>query len=135
MDILKKYFLLILSFCILSALLPLEVQSLPRHRRVRTRRAVRRTLVHKKYEYKQEHDINNDGRVDVKDRLLWLRKNKGDTSVAYVSKENEDLIEMMDVDNDGDVEQEEMDEFYQKYDTNNNGVLEDEEINSANVSE
>lgn len=84
------------------------------------------------YEYVREHDYNHDGKVDSRDRAIWLeRYRSGGVPNVLVSKENEDILEIMDIDNNGNVDAEEMEIFYQKYDLNNNGVLETEEINAA----
>ncbi|MBN1871976.1 MAG: hypothetical protein JW800_05325 [Candidatus Omnitrophica bacterium] len=85
----------------------------------------------KTYNYIRSHDYNLDGKVDAKDRLLWLRQQKHHYDTVYVSTENEDIVEAMDSDGDGDVETWEMEEFYSQYDTNGNGTLEDEEIEAA----
>jgi len=84
----------------------------------------------KKYTYISKHDLNYDGKVDIKDRLIWLRSRKSDDPI-YVSTENEDITDIMDVDGDGDVEQWEVELFYDKYDLNKNRILEDREIDAA----
>jgi hypothetical protein len=85
----------------------------------------------KTYNYIKSHDYNHDGKVDARDRLIWVNRNKNNFDTVYVSTENEDIVEIMDLDGDGDVESWELDSFYSQYDTNENGILEDEEIEAA----
>ncbi|MBL7070756.1 MAG: hypothetical protein ISS26_01105 [Candidatus Omnitrophica bacterium] len=81
--------------------------------------------------YIQSHDVNNDGKVDLKDRLIHLRRNKGSYAEVPVSAENEGLYGVMDANSDSNVGPAEMERFYDRYDTNNDGLLEDEEIGAA----
>jgi len=85
----------------------------------------------KRYKYVNTHDLNNDGKVNNRDRLIWLRNKDGAYDPVYVSGDNEDIVEVMDLDSDGNVEQWEMQQFYYSYDLNGNGVLEDGEIEKA----
>ncbi|MEA3328981.1 MAG: hypothetical protein U9Q08_04595 [Candidatus Omnitrophota bacterium] len=132
MGVFRKYFLLVILFCVLSMFLPQEAQSWRRHG-PKPKPAVRRhrnQLRHKKYNYIRAHDYNHDGRVDLKDRLLWLR-NKGNYSVVHVEEDNKDLVEIIDINEDGVVKTWELKEFYNKYDLDRNGILEDEEISAV----
>ena len=70
--------------------------------------------------------------VDAWDRLIWPEKNKK-LGVVYISNDHQDLIEVMDIDGNGNLEPREMIETYNSYNTNRNGVLEDGEINVAVV--
>jgi Ca2+-binding EF-hand superfamily protein len=90
-----------------------------------------KSKVKKTYKYISSHDLNGDGKVDVKDRLIWLNNNRGNLPKVLVSKENEDLVEVMDVDGDGDVEDWELEGFYSNYDLNQDGVLDSKEIEAA----
>ena len=100
--------------------------------RNRAKPKVKPRLASKKtYRYIRNHDLNYDGKVDNKDRLIWIRNKKGNYSTIFVSDENEDLAEIMDMDGDGDVEAWEMKQFYLAYDLNQNGLLEDKEIEAA----
>jgi hypothetical protein len=130
MGIYRKYLVLILFIVGVFILSLTRAEAAPRHRRRLQKKAKIRSEK-KNYNYIKNHDYNNDGKVDVKDRLMWANKHKNSAEVTYVSKENEDLVEMMDADGDGGVDYTEMTEFYKQYDTNNNGVLEDDEINRA----
>ena len=85
----------------------------------------------KKHKYIANNDINNDGRVDQKDRLLMLQRKDGKYDDAYVSTEDEDMLDIIDIDGDGSVESWEIEGFYDQYDTNGDGVLQDEEIEAA----
>jgi Ca2+-binding EF-hand superfamily protein len=85
----------------------------------------------KKYEYIKTHDYNNDGKVDVKDRLRWVRRVYKDGNSVLVSTENEDLLDVMDSDGNGTVEMDEIKNFYMTYDANNDGKLDDWEIEQA----
>ena len=69
--------------------------------------------------------------MDAKDRLIWIERNKDKNTAVLVSKENEDLVEAMDFDGDGNIEVWEMEGFYNNYDLNKNGILEEEEIEAA----
>jgi len=136
MSTFKKYFSIIILFCAISILLPEEARSWWQPRRstsrsTATRRHTRESIRNKKYNYIREHDLNGDGKVDTRDQLIWLRNNKGSYELVYVSTENEDLVEIMDLDGDGDVEEWEMTQFYNDYDLDKDGVLEDEEIEAA----
>lgn len=82
-----------------------------------------------KQKYIKSHDLNNDGKVTVKDRLLWIKANSGST--VYVSDENRSLAETIDEDKDGDIELWEMKRFYEKYDLNKDGAIDDVEIEKA----
>ena len=68
--------------------------------------------------------------VDARDRLIWLEKNKN-SGVVYISNDNQDLIEVMDIDGNGNLHPREMIETYNSYDTNRSGILEDGEIDAA----
>jgi len=91
------------------------------------------------HQYVRSHDFNHDGRVDVKDRLVWVRDRVGTGAVAesgaydtvYITDEDGDLYEVMDLNGDGRLEITEIRVFYKTYDTNNNGTLEDVEIDAA----
>jgi len=81
--------------------------------------------------HKNTHDLNNDGIVDAKDRLIWLNNRGGNYDKVYISTENEDITEAMDANGDGNVEAWEMKEFMENYDLNNDGVLDEYEIGQA----
>ncbi|MBU1083529.1 MAG: hypothetical protein KKG84_00415 [Candidatus Omnitrophica bacterium] len=83
------------------------------------------------HEYIRSHDKNGDGVVDDRDRLLWLKEKHDVEPTVLVSTENEDIVEVMDLDSDGNVDAAEMQYFYSKYDIDGNGVLEEEEITLA----
>ncbi len=83
------------------------------------------------YAYVRSHDFNNDGIVDLKDRLIWAERHKDNADGVYVADDNKDLAEAMDLNGDGNVTQKEMSIFYASYDINGNGVLEDIEIENA----
>jgi hypothetical protein len=85
----------------------------------------------KSYRYIGEHDLNGDGAVDNRDRLIWVERHRNSFQNTLVSKENEDLLEAMDANKDGNVDALELKRFYDKYDLNKNGVLENEEIKAA----
>ncbi len=99
--------------------------------KVLRKQVMEQKAIEKKHRYYETHDVNNDGKVNLKDRLLWLRRNRGSYGSVLVSTENKDLYEVMDVNNDGNVDAVEMNLFYDKYDLNGNGLLEDEEIEAA----
>ena len=133
MVFLKKAFA---SFVLVSMAIAVFIQSCygaprPVIRPRRTRAWIRNQKV-KHYKYVRSHDYNHDGKVDLKDRLRWINEHKASSGPKiYVSTENEDLVEVMDADGDGDVEYAEIELFYGIYDTNGNGVLEDAEIEAA----
>jgi len=83
-----------------------------------------------KYAYIRSHDYNGDGVVNAKDRLRWVEINRATASTVLVSKENEDIIEIMDLNKDGRVDALEMKIFYEKYDINKDGTLDSVEISS-----
>lgn len=83
------------------------------------------------HQYVRSHDFNHDGKVNTRDRLLWIRDHADGYSTVYITDDDADLIEIMDIDGDGDVELNEIQIFYKTYDSNKNGVLEDEEIDAA----
>ena len=85
----------------------------------------------KRYSYVRSHDYNGDGKVDRKDRLIWLNNRKGNYDEVYVSEENQDIVEVMDLDGDGNVEGWEMKQVYSSYDLNGNGTLEAAEIDAV----
>ena len=91
----------------------------------------RTALKAKKYNYIGSHDLNGDGAVDRRDRLLWLERNRKTMSTTLISKENEDLLEDMDLNGDGYVDNEEITIYYNDYDLNNDGKLDSAEINSS----
>jgi len=82
----------------------------------------------KSYEYIKSHDVNGDGIVDTKDRILWIKRNRADLPAVLVSTENEDIYEVMDYDNDGSVSKAEIDAFYRIYDKNGDGILDEKEM-------
>jgi hypothetical protein len=84
-----------------------------------------------RHQYVRSHDYNHDGKVDVKDRLVWIRDRAGAYDTVYITDEDGDLYEVMDINNDGQVDATEIKIFYDIYDTNKNGVLEDAEIDAA----
>jgi hypothetical protein len=107
-----------------------DAQSQPKPRPNPTPKPAIKKLRSRTYNYVSKHDLNYDGKVDIKDRLIWLRDRKNYDAV-YVSTDNEDLVEIMDADGDGNVERWEVDLFYDKYDLNKNGILEDAEVDAA----
>jgi len=100
-------------------------------KKVVEKKAVKEKTLTKKRQHYRTHDVNNDGEVDLKDRLIWLRRNKGSYGTVLISTENKDLYEVMDANSDGNVGAAEMNLFYKKYDLDNNNLLEDEEIEAA----
>ncbi len=144
MKIFKGHFIIFLSLCALLVLLPGQAYSLWRtkakpkvvkHKAIGRKKAAevaKEIRRHKMYKYIKSHDYNNDGIVDSKDRLLWIKNHKLSKPTAYISKENEDILEEIDANGDGSVTPAEMESFYSAYDTNSNGILEDHEINAAN---
>lgn len=85
----------------------------------------------KVYDYAKENDINGDGSVDTKDRLIWLREKKGAYTDIDVSDKNEALVDVMDKNGDGRVQSWEMEDLFNKYDTNEDKILEEEEIDAV----
>lgn len=85
----------------------------------------------KKYDYIRTRDLNQDGRVDAKERQIWAGRRKSTTQPTLVSKEDEDIFAIMDTDNNGSVGEDEMQAFYSTYDINSNGILENSEISAA----
>lgn len=132
MDIFRRCLLVILSFWLLAVILPerAEAEQIRRYRRRRTRPSHRRVHTKKNYRYIRSHDFNDDGVVDARDRLIWLEKNKN-SGVVYISNDNRDLIEVMDIDGNGNLHPREMIEIYNSYDTNRSGILEDGEIDAV----
>ena len=129
MRIFKKYFFIIILCCIFSVILSEEGYGWWRRRKKPIAPKVRQKRL--TYKYVRSHDVNNDGKVNLKDRLIWLRNRKGNYGNVYLSEENADLVEVMDTNLNGKVETWEMTAFYQQYDTNKNGILEDAEIEVA----
>ena len=82
----------------------------------------------RKYKYIRSHDLNHDGKVTVKDRVIWLNNHKGKYNTIYISADNEDILEVMDSDGDGKIEAWEMKEYYDMYDLNKDGVVDQKEI-------
>lgn len=99
------------------------------NRKIAHEKAQRKRARH--YKYVNNHDLNNDGVVDSRDRLIWLKNRDGNYGRVYVSAENEDVVEVMDIDGDGSVESWEMEAFYDNYDLNGDGVLDEYELNQA----
>ena len=132
MNIFRRCLLVILSFWLLAIILPerVEAERIKRYRRRRTRSSHGRVHTKKNYRYIRSHDFNDDGVVDARDRLIWLEKNKN-SGVVYISNDNRDLIEVMDIDGNGNLPPREMIETHNLYDTNRSGILEDGEINAA----
>lgn len=85
----------------------------------------------KAHAYKKIHDLNNDGKVDGRDRLMWLRNKGGNYDPVLVSTDNEDIVNVMDLNGDGSVDKYEMKEFYNIFDLNGDGRLDDYEIDQA----
>ena len=133
MNIFKKCLFFIISLCLLAILVPEKAYSWkPWGKKPQSAIRYRHNVLRsKKYKYIRSHDYNKDGEVDVKDRLIWLNQNRGGSTVFYVSDENSDMVEIMDIDGNGNVEAWEMDQFYNEYDRNGNGILEDYEIENA----
>jgi len=131
MKFFRKFLVFVCIFCMFSILAYKLAYSGWRRSNYRPKRGVTSKTKAKTYKYIRSHDSNGDGQVDIKDRLLWIRKRAGDKSTVYVSTENEDIAEVMDLDNDGDVEEWEMRSFYSYYDEDQDGVLEDSEIDEA----
>lgn len=145
---LRKCLIFILSICFLSVLAPQDAYSwrwrpfwrrnpAPRQPKPRTGSPARVERKKKKKwtkilrRYDKKHDLNNDGAVNVKDRLLWIKKTTKTHTIVYVADDNKGLIDEIDLDGDGNVEDIEMMAFFEEYDTNRNGVLDDEEIEAA----
>lgn len=84
-----------------------------------------------KQKYINSHDLNNDGKVNIKDRLLWIRAKSAAVPVVYISDEDKGLVAVIDEDNDGDIELWERKRFYEKYDLNRDGAIDDVEIDKA----
>jgi len=93
--------------------------------------AARRSAQAGHHQYVRTHDYNHDGKVDVKDRLRWIRNHTEGYSTVSITDDDADLIEIMDINGDGSVDITEVQIFYKAYDTNKNGVLEDAEIDAA----
>ena len=83
-----------------------------RHRVLTSERAHERAEIRSenRYNYVKSHDYNNDGIIDNRDRLRWIREH-GDTVTVLVSTENEDLAGVMDTNGNGTVEAEELRAF------------------------
>ena len=99
MNIFRRCLLIILSFWLLAIILPerAEAEQIRRYRRRRTKSSQGRVHTKKNYRYIRSHDFNDDGVVDARDRLIWLEKNKN-SGVVYITNDNRDLTEVMDVD-------------------------------------
>ncbi len=82
----------------------------------------------KKYAYIKSHDINADGVVDIRDSVIWAQRLKGGAANILVSEGNADVYYVMDLDDDGRVDKEEIELFFDNFDLNANGMLEPNEI-------
>ena len=102
-----------------------------RHKKAVRERKKAAAKAEKPRKYIAAHDFNKDGRVDKRDTVFWVKNHKDNSPTIYVSTENEDLYDVVDIDNDGDVEQWEMKRFYNRYDDNKDGVLDENEIDRA----
>ena len=103
----------------------------PQRREQVRRQEAKEVQKKKQYQYIKSHDLNGDGVVNERDRLMWLHGKDGNYTSVYISEENADLFERMDVDGNGDVQPWEMQQFVTTYDRNKNGILEENEINTA----
>ena len=97
MNIARKTPVLIVSFLFLFTILPSDLYSAWWHKKKKTpaKHQVKkkaRQVKKKVRNYKEQHDINNDGTVNARDRLLWLRNKRGNYQKAFVSTENEDMV-------------------------------------------
>jgi len=117
------------SICSFSAPVPKKYY---RHRtRIPRRRAYRRKKSHK-YHYIKKHDINNDGTVNYKDKVLWLKKHhKTTTSIvieAPAGTDEETLLEEFDINEDGQLDIYEIEVAFESYDINEDGVLDEKDF-------
>jgi len=85
----------------------------------------------KRYRYIKSHDLNKDGRVDNRDRLLWTRKYGKEFFPMEIKGTNEDIYEVMDMNEDGEVTKQEFKEFSKKFDGNRDGYIDRFEIEEA----
>jgi len=133
MEGLKKIIFFVLFLCLSAAFISQDAECLWRRPSPGARaKAQNKTLKSKReYNYVQNHDLNGDGVVNNRDRLIWLNRYRGNYQSTLVSTENEDMVEVMDINGDGKAEAWEMENFYNLYDTNKNGILDPEEINAV----
>lgn len=110
---------------------PLRRGSRPAPRRGVVKPKLKPVLAPKKHRYIKTHDLNGNGRVDIKDRLIWVGKYRAEFGTVIITEDNADLYEAMDLNNDGKLTKPELDEFYYRYDLNRNGTLEEFEIEAA----
>ena len=132
MNIFRRCLLVILSFWLLAIILPerAEAEHNRRDRHRRTRLLHQKIYTKKDYRYIRSNDFNDDGVVDARDRLIWLEKNKY-SGIVYITDDNRSLIEVMDIDENGNLQPREIIEIHNSYDTNRNGILEDGEVDAA----
>ena len=101
------------------------------HKRPMSRRIWRRQHGSERYNYTRVNDLNKDGVVDMKDRVMWVNKDKSGSGIIVVNDDNRDIYEVMDLNENGQVTRKEINKFYTTYDLDGNGVLEEAEINAA----
>lgn len=85
----------------------------------------------KKYAYIKSHDINGDGVVNIADSVMWAKRLRGGAANILVSDGNADVYYVMDLNDDGRVDKEEIGAFFDNFDLNKNGILEPAEITAA----
>lgn len=79
------------------------------------------------------YDLNHDGIIDVRDRLVWIQSHYVPDKVVSITivNEEQDLLSELDINKDGVVTSDEMAYWINRYDINRNGILEEFEISRA----
>ena len=131
----KKIFLLSIfiffSFSAISFSAPPPKRYYRHRTRIPHRRVYRRKKCYK-YHYVKKHDINNDGTVNYKDKVLWLKKHHRTTTPIVIDvpaeADEETLLEEFDLNEDGQLDTNELEIAFESYDINEDGVLDEKDF-------
>ena len=89
-----------------------------------------RNRIYKQNTYTIKNDLNKDGVIDYRDKIIWVNSNPQVTKTIVISEQDNEILTDIDVNEDGQIDQTDIDVLFSNYDTNRDGQISEAEFSS-----
>lgn len=76
------------------------------------------------------YDLNGDGVINYKDKIKWVNTHSTLPSTILINKQDNESLEDIDMNADGNIDQTDIDIWFQNYDLDGNGQISEDEFSS-----
>ena len=116
-----------------STAFPKKRRPHPIKRKKQIRNSKQNNIIHnritKKRHFIKAHDLNRDGTVNYLDKIMWINTHPVIQETVVITANNSNLLEDIDLNADGNIDQGEIDVWFSNYDANKDGIIIETELN------